>query len=164
VRWATSGAATVGHRVLEQVSLASGARFVHIPYKGGAQQLNDALSGQFEVLSSNVGPLQLAHVKAGRLKALAVGAPARLAVLPQVPTLAELGFGQANLASVFGIFAPGNTPDAVVARLNAALNAALQAPQIRERLLEADNLPTGGSAAAFAAQIESERLSAGSQR
>lgn len=156
VRWATSGTGTTGHMVLEQVRRASGADITHIPYKGGGQPLNDALSGQFELLSTNVGAQQLQHVRSGRFKPLAVGAPSRLPVLPQVPTLAELGFAQANLVSLFGIFAPAGTPPAVLQRLNAEFNNALGRPEIRQRLLAVNNVPTGGSAADFAQHIARE--------
>lgn len=156
LRWATSGPQTVGHRVLEAVNAAAGGGITHVPYKGGGQQLTDALGGQFEVLSTNVGSQQLAHLRGGRLKALAVGAPARLPVLPEVPTLAELGVPRANLVSLFGLFAPGRTPPAVLERLNAELNAALQSPDLRAALQAADNLPTGGTAADFARRIEEE--------
>ena len=157
VRWATSGVGTTGHRVLERVQVASAVDLTHIPYKGGGPQLSDALAGEFEVLSSNVGELQLQYVRAGRLKALAVGAPARLAVLPDVPTLAEAGFPDANLASTFGLFAPGRTPPQTVSRLNRAFNAALQDPALQRRLNAMGNLPTGGTPADFAAQIMLDR-------
>ncbi|RYG14658.1 MAG: tripartite tricarboxylate transporter substrate binding protein [Burkholderiales bacterium] len=156
MRWGTSGQATIGHLVLEQVKATAGVDITHIPYKGGGQQLNDALGGQFEILSTNVAAQQVQYVKSGRLKPLAVGAPTRLEALPDVPTLAELGFAQANLVSLFGVFAPAGTPVAVVTRLNAEINKALQLPEIRQRLLAADNVPTGGSAAAFARQIAVE--------
>lgn len=149
LRWATSGNATTGQLVLEQVRLASGADIVHIPYKGGGQQLNDALGGQFELLSSNVGATQLQYIRSGRLKALAVGAPARVAALPEVPTLAELGHAQANLMSLFGVFAPGATPPTLLERLNTEIDAVLAQPAMRQRLLAVDNLPVGGSAAEF---------------
>ncbi len=161
VRWATSGVGTTGHRVLERVRAASGVDITHIPYKGGGPQLADALAGEFEVLSSNVGELQFQYVREGRLKALAVGAPARLDVLPGVPTLAEAGFPEANLASTFGLFAPGRTPPHVVARLNRAFDAALRDPEIQRRLLTTGNVPTGGTAADFAAQIAREREASG---
>jgi len=157
LRWATSGVATIGHMVLAQVRIGSGAVITHIPYQGGGPQLNDALGGQFELLSTNVAAQQLQYIEAGRFKALAVGAPARLDVLPQVPTLAELGFPQANLASLFGIFAPARTPLAVVQRLNAEINRALDGSVLRERLREAHNLPAGGSAEAFAREITLDR-------
>ncbi|MBL8384384.1 MAG: tripartite tricarboxylate transporter substrate binding protein [Burkholderiales bacterium] len=153
VRWGSSGIATVGHMVLEHVRLAAQVDISHIPYKGGGQQLTDALAGHFEILSTNVAIAQLQHIQSGKFKALAVGAPERLRVLPQVPTLAELGFAQANLTSLFGLFAPGDTPEAIIARLNAELNAVLRQGDVRERLVAANNLPFGGSAAEFARAI-----------
>ncbi|MFY3386462.1 Bug family tripartite tricarboxylate transporter substrate binding protein [Paracidovorax sp. MALMAid1276] len=156
VRWATSGQASLGHIMLEQIVGKSKVQITHVPYKGGGQQMNDALGGQYEVLSTNAGPAVLQHIKAGKLKPLAVGAPARLDSLPQVPTLAELGQPAANMSSLFGIYAPAQTPAAVVQRINAEVNKALALPDIRSRLEATDNVPTGGTAAEFARQIAQE--------
>ncbi len=157
VRWASSGVATVGHMVLVQVRLASHATITHVPYQGGGAQLNDALSGQFEVLSTNVAARQLQLVGSGRLKALAVGAPERLEALPDVPTLAELGYARANLASLFGIFAPAHPPAAVLHRLNAEINRALQSATLRQQLHAANNFPAAGSPEDFAREIDADR-------
>jgi tripartite-type tricarboxylate transporter receptor subunit TctC len=154
LRWASSGLATTGHLVLEQVCLSAGVEIVHVPYKGGGQQLTDALGGQFEVLSSNVAPTTLEHVRSGRLRALAVGAAQRLPVLPAVPTLAEAGHPDANLQSLFGLFAPGATPPARVEALNRAVRAALQ--PLQGGLRAASNLPQDTSAADFAQRIVAE--------
>ena len=156
VRWATSGQASLGHLMLEQLQAAAKVRMVHIPYKGGGQQITDALSGQFEVLSVNAGPSITEHIRSGRLRPLAVGAPKRLESLPQVPTLAELGFAAANLSSHFGFFAPGNLPARILDRLNGEVNAALEVPDIRNRLLASENVPTGGSPRDFARQVAAE--------
>ncbi len=156
IRWATSGQASLGHIMLEQVMHTSGVQMTHIPYKGGGQQMNDALSGQFEILSTNAGPAVLQHIKSGKLKALAVGAPDRLDTLPDVPTLAELGQGAANLSSLFGVFAPAGMPMAVVARLNAEINKVLALPEVRSKLDASDNVPLGGSASDFARRISLE--------
>lgn len=156
LRWATSGPASLGHIVLEQVKAGAGVDITHIPYKGGGQQITDALSGQFEVLSVNAGPAVMGHVKAGKLRALAVGSPARLEQLPGVPTLAELGLPAANLSSVFGLFAPAGTPAPVIERLNAEVNKLLKDKDILQKIDAADNLPTGGSAADFARLIGAE--------
>ena len=153
VRWASSGFGTTGHLVLEQVQLASGARFNHIPYKGGGQQLTDALSGQFELLSTNLGPQQLQYLRSGRLTALAVGAPRRLTSLPELPTFAEAGFAAANLSSLFGIFGPPKLPAVIAARLNAEINQALLTPAMQHLLLSIDNLPAGGTSAEFSHEI-----------
>lgn len=156
IRWATTGPGTTGHTVLERVRRASGTQLVHIPYKGGGQQITDALGGHFEVLSTNVAPQQLDAIQRGRLTALAVGAPARLAVLPDVPTLAELGFPEANLDSLFGLFAPPGTPAAVVQQINHEVEAALRAPGLRDRLLAANNTPFAGTADDFSRQVRRE--------
>lgn len=157
LRWASSGLGTVGHRVLEQVALAAGVQITHVPYKGGGQQLNDALGGQFEMLSSNVAPQQLEYLRQGRLKALAVGAPQRLPVLPDVPTLAELGYPDANLMSTFGLFAPRGLPPDRLQRLNRLVNELLQQAPLRDRLAASSNLPGRGSPEDFAKQIQRER-------
>lgn len=157
VRWASSGVATTGHMVLVQTRLHSGADITHVPYQGGGAQLNDALSGQFEVLSSNLAAQQLEYVAAGRLRALAVGSPTRLAALPQVPTLAELGYPRANLSSLFGLFAPARTPAAVVQSLNEAVNRILGAGGFGAALKDKHLLPAGGTVEAFAQQIAADR-------
>lgn len=156
VRWATSGLGTVGHVVLEQIRQKSKADIALIPYKGAGQQMNDALGGQFEVMSTNASPVLTQHMEAGRLRALAVGAPKRLASLPSVPTLAELGYPKANLTSTFGVFAPGKTPAAIINRLNAELNKALAEQEVHERLLKGGEVPTGGTPAQFAKAIREE--------
>lgn len=156
IRWATSGPASLGHIMLEQLQSGAKVQFTHVPYKGGGQQITDALGGQFELLSVNTSPALMQHVKAGKLRPLAVGAPSRLEALPDVPTLGELGHPAANLTSVFGIFAPAGVPQPVLDRLNAEINKALAQPDVRAKLVGSDNVPTGGSAADFARQIAAE--------
>nr|WP_315598167.1 tripartite tricarboxylate transporter substrate binding protein [uncultured Cupriavidus sp.] len=156
VRWATSGLGTVGHVMLEQIKSKSKADVTLIPYKGAGQQMNDALGGQFEVMSTNASPMLTQHMQAGRLRAIAVGAPKRIESLPNVPTFDELGYPKANLTSTFGIFAPGKTPAAIIQKLNAELNKALAEPDVRDRLLRGGEVPTGGTAAQFATAIKAE--------
>lgn len=153
VRWATTGEGTTGHAVLERVRHASGTEIVHIPYKGGGRQLTDALGGHFEVLSTNVAPQQLEAIRGGKFNALAVGAPERLPVLPETPTLAELGFSNANLDSLFGLFAPPGTLASIVTRINSEVAVALRHPGLRTKLRSASNTPFTGTAAEFASQI-----------
>jgi tripartite-type tricarboxylate transporter receptor subunit TctC len=156
VRWATSGQATTGHLVLEQIRRLAAVDITHVPYSGGGRQINDALAGQFEVLSTNVAALQLAHLRAGRWQALAVGAPQRLTVLPDVPTLAELGYPAANLSSLFGVFAPGRTSTARLDEWNLHINAVLDQPGFRQRLITNGNLPVHASRLDFVRRIASE--------
>lgn len=154
VRWATSGMATTGHLVLEHVRLASGGHFVHVPYKGGGAQISAALAGQFEVLSSNLAAPQIELVRQGRLKPLALGAPAPLPPLPAVPTLAALGFEAASLGSVFGLFAPAATPAALLDRIQAAVAETLAESSLRRRLLESGSWPRGEAREQFVREIE----------
>ena len=156
VRWATTGVGTTGYRVLEAIGNSLGLEITHIPYKGGGQSIHDGLGGQFEVMSTNVAPAQLQHVVQRRFTALAVGAPRRLAALPDTPTLAELGVPQANLMSRFGIFAPGGTPRASREALNEQINRALNSPEIRARLSAGHNAAGTGRVEVFEGAICSE--------
>jgi tripartite-type tricarboxylate transporter receptor subunit TctC len=159
VRWATSGNGSLGHLMLEQLQSAAGMTATHIPYKGGGQQLNDALGGHFEVLSTNAAPNIVSQAKQGKLTPLAVGAPSRLVSLPDVPTLGELGYATSNMSSVFGVFAPGQTPTVLVQRLNTEINRILAMPEFRQQLLVSDNVATAMSPADFARQIATESAS-----
>ena len=156
LRLATSGVATVGHVMLEEIKAKAGIDITHIPYKGGGQTITDAAGGQFELLLSNPSPALTGQIANGRLRLLAVAAPQRLSSYADVPTLAELGFPAANLSSTFGIFAPGRTPAATVQRLNAAINKALALPEVRERLTRLENLPALMSPAEFAHLLRAE--------
>jgi tripartite-type tricarboxylate transporter receptor subunit TctC len=101
--------------------------------------------------------LQLQYIASGKLKALAVGSPFRLPSLPDTPTLSELGYPQANLASLFGVFAPADTPEVIVQRLNAEINRVLASPSMMELLGKGYNIPAPGSPEAFAEEIAADR-------
>jgi tripartite-type tricarboxylate transporter receptor subunit TctC len=156
LRLATSGVATVGHVMLEQIKARAGVDITHIPYKGGGQAITDAAGGQFELLLANPSPALTGQIASGRLRLLAVAAPQRLASYTGIPTLTELGFAAANLSSTFGIFAPGKTPAATLTRLNAAINKALEQPDVRQRLVQLENLPAIMSPSEFAQLLRSE--------
>lgn len=162
LRWATSGSGSLGHLMLENIRSSAQVRITHVPYKGGGQQITDALSGQFEVLSTNASGVVLQHIKEGRLRALAVGAAARLDALPGVPTLAELGFAAANFSSRFGIFAPAGVPSAIIEKFHAQINAVLALPALRERLMAAECVAAPASVADFAKAVSSEYKHMGS--
>jgi tripartite-type tricarboxylate transporter receptor subunit TctC len=153
LRWATSGLATIGHLALEQVRHELRVDVVHVPYSGGGPQLQDALAGRFELLSTNLAPLQIEYVRSSRLVPLALGAPARSHLLPGLPTFAELGCPGANQSSLFGLFAAGDAPPDEVRRLNTACAAVLAQPAFRSMLTDAGNQPAEGSAADFAREI-----------
>mgnify|MGYP000004499080 FL=1 len=161
LRWATSGNGSLGHLMLESIAASTGVQITHVPYKGGGQQITDGLSGQFEVLSVNSSGAVLQHVREGRLRVLAVGAPQRLDALPQVPTLAELGLVGANLSSRFGLFAPAGTPAAQLEKINAQVNAVLALPAMRERLHAAECVAAPASLAEFGRSVASEHQAMG---
>ena len=161
LRWATSGNGSLGHLMLEAMAASAQVQITHVPYKGGGQQITDGLGGQFEVLSVNTSGAVLQHAREGRLRALAVGAPARLDALPQVPTLAELGFAGANLNSRFGLFAAAGTPAAVLDKLNSQVNTVLALPAMRERLAAAECVAAPASLSDFARIVAAEHQNMG---
>lgn len=153
---ATSGYGTLGHIMVEQLIRATGGRFVHVPYKGGSQLITDAAGAQFDLLLANpFGPIN-ALIAQGKLRVLATTGPQRAASFPQLPTLGELGWDKANLTSLFGFYAPKGTEAAVVARLNAVINQLLRSQDMRQRLLQLDNVPLQLSAEAFGTLIRKD--------
>jgi len=134
----------------------AGAEMVHVPYKGLAPALTDLLSGQVQLMFSSVVAI-LPHIKAGKLRALAVTGAGRLPSLPEVPTIAESGFPGYEASSWYGILAPAGTPREIVAKLNAELSKALAQPEVRNSLLADGAEPVGGTPESFAAYIRSEK-------
>jgi tripartite-type tricarboxylate transporter receptor subunit TctC len=117
---------------------------VHVPYKGAQPAVTALLANQVQVMFDNT-PNVLPHINAGKLRALAATSPTRLAVLPEVPTMAEAGFKGAESQSFFAIVTPKTTPAAVVKKLNAALVERLLRPEVRERLSTLGAVPLGNS-------------------
>ena len=153
---ASSGYGTLGHVMIEQIRRKSGADLTHVPYKGGTQLLTDAAGGQFDLFVANpFAPLN-ALISEGKVRVLAVTGPRRLPAMQQVPTLAELGYPEANLTSLFGFYAPASTPREVVQRLNADINKVLAEKDVQEQLRKLDNVPSPGTPQQFAAVIEKE--------
>lgn len=155
VSYATPGNGTIGHMWGELFKSSTGTSMVHIPYRGAGPAINDVLAGQVAVYFDQVAS-SLPHIKAGKLKALAVSWPQRLDVLPDVPTYAELGYAVNNDPSWFGLVAPAGTPAAAVDRIQQAVAQALQDPAVRERLAGQGLYPSGSTPKAFSAQIARE--------
>ena len=155
VSYATPGNGTIGHMWGELFKSSTGTAMLHIPYRGAGPAINDVLAGQVAVYFDQVAS-SLPYIKAGKLKALAVSWPARLDVLPDVPTYAELGYAQANEPSWFGLVAPAGTPPAAVDRIQQAVAQALKEPAVRERLAGQGLYPSGTSPKDFTAQIGRE--------
>ena len=155
VSYATPGNGTIGHMWGELFKSSTGTSMVHIPYRGAGPAINDVLAGQVAVYFDQVAS-SLPHIKSGKLKAMAVSWPARLDVLPDVPSYAELGYKQANEPSWFGVVAPAGTPAAAVDRIQQAVAQAIKEQAVAERLAGQGLYPSGTSAKDFTAQIARE--------
>ncbi len=155
LRVGTSGIATLGHLMVEQLRIA-GLDMTHVPYRGGGQVITDAAGGQFELFTSNPSPGVNAMLQQGKFRILAVAAPKRLAALPAIPTMVELGYPDSNYTSHFGFFAPARTPEAVLRRLHAEINATLALPDVAERLARLDNVVAISTAEQFAQVVRRE--------
>ncbi|MFO1327397.1 MAG: tripartite tricarboxylate transporter substrate binding protein [Rubrivivax sp.] len=127
--WASSGAGSSGHLLLELLQRAAGVQLIHVPYKGGAPALNDALGGVVDLLAVPQNAAQ-SHVQSGKLRLLAVSSRARSPAAPQAPTFAELGYPQMTLTAWVGLSAPKGTPPEVVRKVHAALAATLAKPAV----------------------------------
>lgn len=154
--FASSGNGTVGHLVGEIWKRDAGIELLHVPYKGAAPVMTDLVGGQVDLHFASI-PAAAALVKAGKLKALAVTTAQRSSVLPDVPTLAEVGYPGFDYRVLYGVLAPAGTPADVVSRVNAEINRALQTPEVRASLAQNGVEPGGGTAAAFATFLERER-------
>ncbi len=131
----TFGAASGGtpHMAGELFKLVAGVDMLFVPYKGEGPAIADAIGGQISMVFSNL-PVALPQAQGGRLRALAVTSPQRVATAPQIPTAAESGLPGYEAATWFGLFAPAATPREVVAKLNAESASALNAPEVKERM------------------------------
>ena len=146
--YGTSGIGGTPHIAGELLNQRTGAQLQHVPYKGGGQAITDAIGGSIPLVYTAVAGAQ-AHVKGGRLKAIAVSSAARSSSLPEVPTFVESGLPDFVASSWVGILAPARTPAAIVRRLNAELNAVLADPAIRERLAVLGIDPSPGTPEQF---------------
>ena len=155
LNYASQGNGTTSHLTAELFkTMAGGLKIVHVPYKGTAPALADLLAGQVEMMCDNLG-VSLPHVKAGKLKALAVASPKRIAALPDLPALAETlpGF---EAVAWFGIVGPPGMPGAIAEKVSSSVREALQLPDVRQRLASASAEPMGLTPAQTAAYMKQE--------
>jgi len=155
MNFSSSGHGSAAHLAGEMIKAVAKIDMVHVPFKGGGPAVTAVVAGQVQF---SVGTMisEIGHVKAGRLRAVAVAGTKRTPALPDVPTIGETlpGFD----ASVWhGVVVPKGTPVAIIRKLNAAFNAALNDPKVRERMHNSGIEPVGGTPEAFAALIRSAR-------
>ena len=152
---ASAGTGTTNHFAIELFSAMTGAKLLHVPYKGSGPALSELLGGQvntmIDQLTSSMG-----FIKDGKLKVIAVTAAKRVSALPDVPTLAESGVPNYEASTFLGILAPAGTPRALVAKLNAALRKVVDTPAVQERFRGLGADPGGSTPEQFAKMIRDE--------
>jgi tripartite-type tricarboxylate transporter receptor subunit TctC len=153
--YGTGGTGTGGHLTMELFKLTTGADVLHVPYRGVGPALIDVLGGQISLMVSSPISSQ-PHIKAGRLRGIAVTGRSRSPALPAVPTMIESGLPGFESTTWFGVLAPAGTPQAVVSRLHAEIGKVLQQPAIREQISSLGAEPSGSTPEEFAAYIRTE--------
>ena len=153
--YASSGTGTSPHLAAEMFKSMAGIELVHVPFKGNAEAMNSLMGGHVKIYFALV-PAVLQHIKTGALRAIAVTTEERLPYLPDVPTIAELGFPGYEISSWQGVFAPAGTPKDVVAKINGELVRMLNVPEIHRRISQEGADPVGSTPDAFATRVKNE--------
>jgi len=153
--YSSGGNGSAAHITFEYLKLRTRMFMIHIPYRGTAPSVTDLISGQVDATFTGA-PAVLPHVRSGRLRALAVSSPQRLAAMPDVPTVAESGYPGFEADQWYGIVVPAGTPAAVISRLNAEINKALALPDVARQLAIEGATPMPGTPKAFGDLIASE--------
>ena len=156
LNYGSAGNASAGHLAMEYLKLVTGMFMTHIPYRGTGPQLTDLLAGRTQASSAGL-PALLPHIKSGKLRAIAVGTPQRLAALPDVPTVAEMGFKDFETSQWYGILAPAGTPPDIVKRLQEESLKALKSNSVTERFASDSAVGGGGPSSEFAAYIAQQQ-------
>jgi len=153
--YASAGVGTSPHLAGEMFKTMAGIDLVHVPYKGNAEVANAIIGGHVKVYFSLV-PASIQHVRNGTLRVLAVTTAQRLPYLPDVPTIAELGFPDYEINSWQGMFAPAGTPKDVIAKINGETTRLLATPEVRARIIKEGADPVGSSPEQFDKRIRGE--------
>ena len=155
LNFGSGGAGTSNHLAGELFNIVTGAKLVHIPYKGVNLAMQDVLAGNVHLVFIGI-PAAAPHIKAGKLRALALVAPQRSSALPEVPTVAEAGLRDFEVTTWYGVLAPAGTPRNVITRLNGELVKIMHSPELKEKLAATGTEPHTSTPEEFAAYIKSE--------
>ncbi len=156
LNYGSAGNASAGHLAMEYLKLVTGMFITHIPYRGTGPQLTDLLAGRTQASSAGL-PALIPHIKSGKLRAIAVGTAQRLAQLPEVPTVAEMGFKDFETSQWYGILAPAGTPREIVKKLQEESLKALKSSAVTERFAADSAVGGGGTPEEFAAFIAQQQ-------
>ncbi|XSC41900.1 Bug family tripartite tricarboxylate transporter substrate binding protein [Bradyrhizobium sp. RDT10] len=152
--FASPGIGSSPHLAAELLKKMTGTDAIHVPYRGAAPALNDLLAGQVDFLFDP--GIAIEHVKAGKLRALAIGSPQRSPQLSDVPTLVELGLTDFDADAIFGVYAPAGTPRDIITRLNTEVNRALATAALKERIMAVGNVPAAMSPNEFGERVRED--------
>jgi tripartite-type tricarboxylate transporter receptor subunit TctC len=155
VNFASSGDGSPEHMAAELFKSMTRTQMTHVPYKGGAPAALALISGEVQ-LGFNTAPVAVPHIKSGKMRGIAVTSAKRNPALPDIPTVAESGVSGYDMINWYGTVLPTGTPAAIVNRLNADMNKALELPDVRQRLARLGADPLGGSPKTFGDYINSE--------
>ena len=155
--FASSGTGALIHLTGEMFKQAAGIDLTHVPYKGTTQLLPDLMDGRLDMALDSL-PAYLPHLKAGKVRALAVASRERSRVLPELPTMAEAGVPGVISATDYAIYAPAGTPREIIARVNREVNAVLELPDLREKLAAQGIETVGGTPESLQAELADEMV------
>ena len=155
LNFASSGIGSSNQMAGELLKVMAGINIVHVPYKGNAPALTDAIGGHVEMILSGV-PALVPHIQSGRLRGVAIGSMKRFPALPNVPTFDESGLKGYEASTWFGLLAPVKTPREIVTKLSADVDKVLKGPDIRDRFMAEGIEPIGGTPESFAKYIADE--------
>lgn len=153
--FSSSGTGGIGHLQMELFKNLSGTFVTHIPYRGAGPALNDTVAGQVPMIFDNM-PSALPFIKDGRLIAIVVAAPQRLAALPNVPTFKEVGLEPVNRMAYYGILGPKGLPKEVVDKIHAAVKKTVEDPSVKKRIEDTGSLIIANTPEQFTEQIKAE--------
>jgi tripartite-type tricarboxylate transporter receptor subunit TctC len=155
INYASNGVGTLSHLAMELVKHQAGIDLVHVPYKGGAPALIDTVAGHCSVFFAAY-PTLTGQMKAGRVRALAVTSARRIALAPELPTVAESALPGFEATQWWGAYGPAGLPAETVARLNADIGRALKSAEVRQRLAADAAEPAGGTPGDLAAYLQAD--------